>query len=130
MENILLRVNTYSWCFTLVKAITSIPLEYMSPHPGQSLANVYDPLGNSIHNPTSAARMASEYYGLRVFKAMIAVHAILQHRQGIRTETTSEEKGREELLFWIETVLHDLKYGHDAKRGRFPGFRSSAVADN
>jgi hypothetical protein len=60
--------------------------------------------------------MESNFHGLRVFKALIVVHTILLDQQ-TGNNLAMNENGREELKFWIETVLHDCKHGQKKLRG-------------
>jgi hypothetical protein len=88
--------------------------------PLSSLAASQDPMGNSIHNRYSPARMENDFHGLRVFKALMVVHTILQN-QDMKKDVAREEKGREELMFWMDVVLHDCKYGRRGYNGmHFP----------
>jgi len=59
--------------------------------------------------------MSVSLHGARVFKALIVVHATLQ---GGTSETSAvDEKAREEFEFWMETIVHDVKYQPQGERG-------------
>jgi hypothetical protein len=115
LNNILHHVRTQSWTPDLLKSIIKIPLAY-NPVPLDSMAAAQDPMGNSIHNRASVARMESDFHGLRVFKALIVVHTIVQD-QDTGNNLAMKENGSEELKFWMETVLHDCKHGQKELRG-------------
>jgi hypothetical protein len=108
------HVEAFSWSPDLVKSITSTPLAY-TPAPLQSLGSIHNPLGNSIHNSSSVAGMSVALHGVRVFKALIVVHSTLQNR---KSETSAvNETAWDEFKFWMETIVHDVKYQIEGERG-------------
>lgn len=61
--------------------------------------------------------MSVALHGIRVFKALIVVHSIL--RVGTLGTSPPNEKAWEELKFWMETIVHDVKYHPEGERGIF-----------
>ena len=116
LTKVVLHVETHFWGPELLKSMTSIPMAYR-PLPLQSLGSIHSSLGNSIHNPSSVASMGVSNHVLRVFKALIVVHSTLQNSSTDKN-TPTFEKGVEELRFWMETIVHDCKYGKEGERGQ------------
>src|SRR3990170_118043 len=76
----------------------------------QTLSDNSDPLGNSIHNKYSQARMSSDLHGLRAFKALILIHSILQEGPEAMADISP-------LRSWMVDLTHEAEWECDGKRG-------------
>jgi hypothetical protein len=59
--------------------------------------------------------MSVALHGVRVFKALVFVHATLQ--DGRPTTSAADENARDEFKFWMDTIVHDVKYQPEGERG-------------
>lgn len=112
----------------------SIPLIYTPMHMERTISIHHEYTGSSTHSALSLDRRASDLHGVRTFKATIVVHQLLRNARTssvnpgdeieceIRRSADDWTSVKDELQWWTETVMHDIKHGCGGTTGTHPSF--------
>lgn len=103
---------------SIAHTLLTLPLSY-TPPPLSTLALSQDPMGNSIHNPSSTAHLSASLFGVRVFKGLTIVHQLLRHDDQVleHNHNSEEEIAWKEVGKWMEGLVDEVRDLEDGERG-------------